>query len=96
MKKEQNTTHTVVNEMRNSWVETSRGRKYDTDRDCGHRHRTLEAAEKCQERLTRHKEDGWWDAAWHNSAIHDQFGYRGDRESQYARELADDLTGEQA
>jgi len=88
MTKEQKTTYTVVNET-NNWMETSRGPKYDTDRDCGHRHRTLEAAEKCQERLPRCDENGWSSLAWHNSTIHDQHGYRADRESQYAREFAE-------
>jgi hypothetical protein len=39
---------------------------------CGHKHKTREAAEKCQEKLTRRDKSGNCSALWYNSRIHNQ------------------------
>ncbi|CAM6053503.1 unnamed protein product [Sphagnum tenellum] len=41
-------TYTVVQRNYNSWVRTDAGDIYEIVRDCGHKHKSLDAAIKCK------------------------------------------------
>ena len=54
-------------------------RRMEEARDCGHLHRTPEAASDCGERLynARYVRGSWTaNAAWHGYAVHNQDGER--------------------
>jgi hypothetical protein len=39
---------------------------------CGHKHKTREAAERCQAKLTKRDKQGNCSALWYNSRIHNE------------------------
>lgn len=55
---------------------------YEERRNCGHAHRTIEAAEACGAKhyANRYVRGSWTaNAAWHGYTIHDQDGHRVER-----------------
>jgi len=44
--------------------------------NCGHQHKTIEAAEACRAKLRKADKRGNRSALWYNSRIHDQDGCR--------------------
>ena len=69
--KTQKTHYRVIVRNPNSWSPTTG--EHEILNDCGHKHRTQEAAEKCMAKLVdfnyRTSASGSWNAAWHNARV---------------------------
>jgi len=50
--------------------------RWEERTNCGHKHKTREAAEACRDKLTKRDKNGNSSALWYNSTIHDQSGDR--------------------
>ena len=50
--------------------------RWEERENCGHAHRTIEAAEACKGRLTKRNKRGECSARWYNATIHNQSGER--------------------
>ena len=49
---------------------------YEERCNCGHKHKTREAAEKCLSKLTKRDKNGNCSQLWYSARIHDQDGCR--------------------
>jgi len=67
------TTYTVAVETGSTSMDYKR---HEQRCNCGHKHRNREAAETCQEKLTKRDKNGNCSALWYNSQIHNQDGER--------------------
>jgi len=50
--------------------------RWEEKATCGHKHRTIDAAEKCREKLTKIDRNGNCSALWYHATIHNQNGER--------------------
>lgn len=65
------THYRVIVRNPNSWSPVDG--EHEMLNDCGHKHRTEEAARRCMEKLVdfnyRTSSSGSWNAAWHNADV---------------------------
>ena len=60
-------TYSVVVRDPNSWSESTG--IHEKLANCGHHHKTIEAAGHCMGKLLNVQPDGWYSAKWHNAQI---------------------------
>jgi len=73
------TTYSAVVETGSHSADYSEPLRWEERRNCGHAHRTIEAAEACGAKhyASRYVRGSWTaNAAWHGYTIHDQDGHR--------------------
>lgn len=63
-------TYTIKIYEQNQWTQDDTGTHKILRDDCGHKHRTIDGAERCRKKLIGYK-NGSWSAYWNRAEIVD-------------------------